>query len=146
MRIASKTSTLPAIAGIALAVSFAVGARAETGKPPDPEAAKRGAGLYARYCVSCHGDKGRGEPPIPGSIRLPGFFTAPALDDSQHAWHHSDEALVRVILEGSPRTDRMPAWKNVFTSEDAFDIVAYLKSLWGNRALECQGPKHMSCM
>jgi hypothetical protein len=25
-------------------------------------------------------------------------------------------------------------------------IVAYIKSLWSKRELECQGPKHMQCM
>lgn len=121
-------------------------AAAETGKPPDPDAVKRGVPLYKQFCESCHGMNGVGEPPIPASLRLPGYISAPALDDSQHAWHHSDEALVRVILQGSRRTPRMPAWNNVLSSQDAFDIVAYMKSLWSARALECQGPKHMSCM
>ncbi len=134
---------------VGLVVAFVASgnvALAETGKPPDPEAAKRGQALYAEHCVSCHGERGIGEPDIPWSIRLPGYYTAPALDDSQHAWHHSDEALVRTILEGSPRTPRMPGWKKVLSPADAQDIVAYMKSLWGVRALECQGPKHMSCM
>ena len=125
---------------------FAGHAAAETGKPPDPEAAKRGQKLYSQYCESCHGTNGVGEPQIPASLRLPGYISAPALDDSQHAWHHSDEALARVTLEGSQRTQRMPAWKSVLSMQDALDIVAYMKSLWSARALECQGPKHMSCM
>jgi mono/diheme cytochrome c family protein len=125
---------------------FAGHTEAETGKPPDPEAAKRGQKLYEQYCGSCHGANGAGEPPIPPNLRLPGYFSAPALDDSQHAWHHSDQDLARVILEGSRRTQRMPGWKGVLSRQDAVDIVAYMKSLWSARALECQGPKHMSCM
>jgi mono/diheme cytochrome c family protein len=132
---------------LAVLLSLIAGhAVAETGKPPDPEAAKRGQPLYDQYCKSCHGANGVGEPAIPPSLRLPGYFSAPALDDSQHAWHHSDQDLVRVILEGSRRTQRMPAWKSVLSRQDALDIVAYMKSLWSARALECQGPKHMSCM
>jgi len=126
--------------------AFAGEVAAETGQPPDPKAVARGEKLYGQYCVSCHGMNGVGETPIPWSIRLPGYYVAPALDDSQHAWHHSDEDLARVILEGSPRTPRMPALKTVLNPEGAVDIVAYMKSLWGARALECQGPKHMSCM
>ncbi len=129
-----------------LALLYSGIAVAETGQPPDPEAAKRGARQYAQYCASCHGQRGVGEPPVPWSVRHPEYFTAPALDDSQHAWHHSDEALVKLILQGSPRTKRMPAWKGVLSTQDAHDIVDYMKSLWGARALECQGPKHMSCM
>lgn len=29
---------------------------------------------------------------------------------------------------------------------DARDLVAYIKSLWTPRELDCQGPKHMECM
>lgn len=121
-------------------------ARAETGKPPNPQAAIRGAQLYKRYCQSCHGERGVGEPVYPWNVGKPGYFPAPALDDSQHAWHHSDEDLVQFILHGSPRTPRMPAWGKVLSEKKVEDIVAYIKSLWGPRAIECQGPKHMSCM
>jgi len=72
---------------------------------------------------------------------------APALDASAHAWHHTDEALVRTILDGSPRTQRMIAWKNKdLTEQNAQDLVAYITSLWTQRELDCQGPKHMQCM
>ena len=118
-------------------------ALAETGKRPDRHAAQRGAKLYKNFCQSCHGERGAGELVYPWNIGKPGYFPAPALDDSQHAWHHSDEDLVKLIREGSPRT---PAWKNNLSDKNIRDIVAYMKSLWGARALECQGPKHMSCM
>jgi len=68
------------------------------------------------------------------------------LNDTSHAWHHSDEQLAQTILQGIQRTNRMPAWKNVLTEKQAYDIVAYIKSLWSPRILACQGPKHMSCM
>lgn len=144
-----RVHTLKKMAVLVIAIlssAYAGDLAAETGKPPDPEAAKRGHKLYHQYCESCHGVNGVGEPPIPPAIRLPGYFSAPALDDSQHAWHHSDNALARLILEGSRRTQRMAAWKSVLSLQDALDIVAYMKSLWSARALECQGPKHMSCM
>jgi len=120
--------------------------QAETGKPPDRQAALRGAKLYQRYCQSCHGKRGVGETVYPWNLGKPGYFPAPALDDSQHAWHHSDDDLDKFILQGSPRTPRMPAWKNVLSEKNVRDIIAYFKSLWGPRAIECQGPKHMSCM
>lgn len=118
---------------------------AETGKKPDQRAALRGAKLYKNFCQSCHGERGVGETAYPWNVGKPGYFPAPALDDSQHAWHHSDEDLVKFIREGSPRTPRMPAWKKNLSEQNIRDIVAYMKSLWGPRALECQGPKHMSC-
>ena len=30
--------------------------------------------------------------------------------------------------------------------QDAKDLIVYMKSLWGKRELDCQGPKHMQCM
>ncbi len=119
---------------------------AETGKAPDPASAERGAKLYKKYCVSCHGVKAIGEQIPPPMLRSPDYFPAPPLDDTAHAWHHSDENLVKTILEGSPRTKRMPAWKVTMTKKQVEDVVAYIKSLWSKRSLDCQGPKHMSCM
>jgi len=74
------------------------------------------------------------------------YIRAPAMNDSEHAWHHTDEALQKTILEGSPRTDRMMPWKKAGLNEaNAQDLIAYIKSLWTQRELDCQGPKHMSC-
>lgn len=119
---------------------------AETGKAPDPEAVVRGKQLYESYCQACHKKEGVGEPPIPWSIRKPGYFTAMPLNETSHAWHHGDEQLAAIILQGLRRTKRMPAFGSVLSEKDAFDIVAYMKSLWSPRIIACQGPKHMSCM
>jgi len=68
-----------------------------------------------------------------------------ALNGSAHAWHHTD-ALVNMILNGSQRTERMPVCKKQgLTDQNARDLVAYIKSSWGKRELDCQGPKHMQC-
>lgn len=143
MRINPNFSLL--ILGLSL-ISSTFYAGAETGQPPDPIAALRGAPIYQQFCQSCHGKNGVGEPPPPTSIKLPGYNHAPALDDSEHAWHHSDENLLQMIMEGNPRFTRMMPWNGILTKQQAKDIIAYFKSLWGSRALECQGPKHMACM
>jgi mono/diheme cytochrome c family protein len=121
-------------------------AHGETGKPPDPKAVARGAKLYEKHCQGCHQKKGVGETPIPWSIRRPGYLTAMPLNETSHAWHHGDEQLVRIILEGLRKTERMPALKGIISEKEAYDIVSYIKSLWSARIIDCQGPKHMSCM
>lgn len=68
------------------------------------------------------------------------------LDETSHAWHHSDEQLVETILEGLQRTDRMPPRKGLLSRSEAHQLVAYIKSLWSPRIIACQGPAHMSCM
>lgn len=122
-------------------------AHAETGKPPDPQAVARGKSLYNSHCISCHKRDGVGEPKVPWSIRRPGLIEAMPLNETSHAWHHGDEQLVDIILDGTPRTrTRMPVFRNILSARQAADLVAYIKSLWSERIISCQGPKHMSCM
>jgi mono/diheme cytochrome c family protein len=110
-------------------------------------AEERGQNLYAKNCQSCHGKDGVGENYSIQALTDKKYIMAPALDASAHAWHHTDEALVRTILDGSPRTQSMIAWKNKgLTEQNAEDLVAYITSLWTQRELDCQGPKHMQCM
>ena len=108
---------------------------------------KRGQELYIQKCQSCHGKNGVGETYNIKALTDKKYVMAPALDASMHAWHHTDDALKKTILEGSPRTPRMMAWNKAGVSEEgARDLVNYIKSLWTQRELDCQGPKHMQCM
>lgn len=127
-----------------LIISIAYG---DTGQKPDPESVARGATLYQTYCVACHKNNGVGEPTVPQYIRHPNFIGAMPLNEDSHAWHHSDEQLVTMILDGNPRSRRrMPVWRGILSNAEAADLVAYLKSFWSDRIIACQGPKHMSCM
>ena len=114
---------------------------------PTTEAQKRGLALYNQICASCHGIDGVGETYTLQALTDNKYLRAPAMNDSEHAWHHTDEAIIKTILEGSPREPRMIAWKNAgITEQKAKDLIAYIKSLWTQRELDCQGPKHMDCM
>jgi mono/diheme cytochrome c family protein len=114
--------------------------------PKTPEET-RGKALFDTYCQVCHGIEGVGETYTLQSLTDQKYLMAPALDTSAHAWHHTDDALVETILNGSSRPSRMPAWKKQGLNEqNARDLVAYIKSLWTQRELDCQGPKHMQCM
>ena len=113
---------------------------------PQSAAEKHGEKLFTENCQACHGAVGIGEAPKFGG---PEQGLAPALDDTAHAWHHTDEALQNTILKGSPvPNSRMIAWESKLSARDAQDLIAYMKSLWNERALRCQGPKHMDpgCM
>ena len=119
---------------------------AETGKRGNIESVRQGKVLYESYCIACHKKDGIGEVMIPWGIRKPGYRIAIPLNETSHAWHHSDEQLIKMILEGVPGNNRMPAHKNILSKTVAGHLVSYIKSLWSDKILACQGPKHMSCM
>ena len=97
----------------------------------------QGAVLYNAWCAGCHGDKGEGQ--FPGAAALePSPITnrigAPPHNTAGHSWHHSDDLLVRYILEGG-FTDPdnfyfMPAFGWRLSVDDARDIIGYIKTLW----------------
>jgi len=111
---------------------------------PASAEARHGAELFRANCRICHGERGTGEVPSERALSNPDYLRAPALDDSTHAWHHDDEDLKKDILEGSEPEPRMRAFKNSLSAADARDLVAYIKSLWGAKALSCQGARHMT--
>ncbi|OMH31795.1 c-type cytochrome [Motiliproteus sp. MSK22-1] len=104
---------------------------------------KNGQIIFQTNCQSCHGIAGVGETYSTEGLTTKGYIFAPALNGSAHAWHHTDDQLLKTIMEGSPRTSKMPAWKATLSKDDALDAIAYLKSLWGETQKRCQGPKHM---
>ena len=112
-----------------------------------PERIEAGRQIFEENCQACHGEKGRGEKPDDIHARdQNGLPVAPPLDDSGHGWHHSDVQLIHTIHEGSPRNERMIAWKDVLDAEAVRNVVAYVKSLWSFRSRACQGRRHMRCM
>ena len=117
---------------------------AETNKAPSADDVKKGKPLYETHCMTCHQKNGVGQPTIPWGIRSLTYFPAMPLNETSHAWHHSDEQLQQRILKGIK--NRMPAFQSTLTEQQAAYLVAYIKSLWSAEIIACQGPKHMSCM
>ncbi len=101
--------------------------------PPELDAGKVGAGkgLYSRFCASCHGEDLAGDPDwkVPNKD---GSYRPPPQDSSGHTWHHGDDLLVEIILEGSdsPKS-RMPRFEGRLTEADVLTILEFFKSTWG---------------
>lgn len=110
-----------------------------------PERIAAGKALYADTCQACHGVGGIGESPDDPGAKDEFGFKAPALNNDQHAWHHSDAGLRATIHKGSPRNERMIAWEEQLSDDEIDSIIAYIKSLWTIRSLACQGARHMGC-
>ena len=118
----------------------------EGSKRETARAIRKGERLFAENCQQCHGVRGVGERPEDPNAKDEYGFVAPALNDDAHGWHHPDRQLIDMILNGSSRNERMIAWKETLSRDDAEYLVAYIKSLWSFRSLACQGGRHMACM
>ncbi len=98
----------------------------------DPNQVKNGAELYASLCSACHGEKLEGQPnwkePLPD-----GSLPAPPHDNSGHTWHHPDDLLIEIILQGGGPLygGTMPGFAEQIDRAQAEAILAYLKSFWG---------------
>ncbi|MFQ5466516.1 MAG: c-type cytochrome [Kiloniellaceae bacterium] len=110
------------------------------------EVVARGRQLFEEDCQPCHGVRGVGENPSDMYAKDEYGFIAPPLDNSSHGWHHTDAGIMDTILNGSPRNERMSAWRETLSRDDARAVIAYIKSLWNFRSLACQGTRHMECM
>jgi mono/diheme cytochrome c family protein len=94
--------------------SFLPAARAQT--KPEPQAVAKGATVYARYCVSCHGKTAHGDGPLAGDLKatVPDLTTLAA----RNAGRYPSDRVQRVIESGEPLrghgTSEMPAWGDAF--------------------------------
>lgn len=78
-----------------------------------------GETLYQTNCVACHSVNGEGY----GNPEMP----APALNGTEHAWHHSDEQILGLIANGGPN---MPAIGATWTQEEREAVWIYVKHWW----------------
>lgn len=80
------------------------------------------AALYQRNCQSCHGG-GSG-----GAVQdIP-----PRHNANGHTWHHADQQLRQIILEGLsiPGRPVMPSFGSDLTADEVDAILAYVKTWW----------------
>ncbi len=87
----------------------------------------RGQQLYDANCASCHGSTGAGY----ASRETP----APALNGSEHAWHHADDQILGLIRDGGLQ---MPAVGASWSDSDLASVLAYVKQWWTPAQLRAQ--------
>lgn len=77
----------------------------------------RGKKVYDKYCLACHGPRGKGN----GSVQ----FDPPVADlTSSDVLLKPDSRLLTSIHEGRPNT-AMDAWKSKLSDEAIRDVLAY---------------------
>ena len=89
--------------------------------PASPESVAKGEELYNMYCFSCHGDTGYGDGPAGGSMGV-----RPANFHDQKVIKQKDGALYWKLTNGK---GNMPPFKEVFTDEQRWQLVVFLREL-----------------
>lgn len=105
----------------------------------DPIHVKQGETLYTQECASCHGIGLTGALNWKDTL-ADGSMPAPPHDSSGHTWHHKDELLIKIILNGGDPQfkSKMPAFKDKLSETDAVAILDFFKSKWGRQEQEFQ--------
>ena len=100
--------------------------------PPTPSrVAERGAQLYEKHCVQCHGAQGQG---VAGAY--------PALAGNRAVTMANTANLVQTVLNGgyapatagNPRPFGMPPFVLVLNDSDIAAVLTHIRSAWGNQA------------
>jgi mono/diheme cytochrome c family protein len=85
-----------------------------------------GASVYAQTCASCHGDQGEGHAAL---------LSAPALNGSEHSWHHADGQIQQLIMEGGVE---MPSFGAELADEEILAVVRFIQTWWSADKLAAQ--------
>ena len=83
-----------------------------------------GKKIYTQYCVTCHGEKGKGD-----GIAAPGLPRPPADHTSAFVQNQTDGALYYLISEGY---NPMPTYKKTLTPTQRWQVVNYIRTLAKN--------------
>jgi mono/diheme cytochrome c family protein/plastocyanin len=88
------------------------------------ETLETGRNLYNPNCAACHGETGQGNGPAASGLAT----TPPVFADPAYMFTRRDDVLYAKIRRGGMGTD-MPNFGTVFTPEETWALVAYLRSL-----------------
>jgi mono/diheme cytochrome c family protein len=98
--------------------------------PGESAAAEDGAAIYTTYCVTCHGDTGKGDGVASASLDpKPANFSDPKF------WASRDDAAVKkVIKDGGASVGKsalMIAWGSVLDDAKIDAVIKHLKTFKG---------------
>ncbi len=94
-----------------------------------PGVMELGTRLYQKQCAVCHGDEGKGQPPL-----------YPPLANNQSIVMASPVNALRMVLNGgyppgtakNPRPHGMPPFAHLMTDAEVAAVMTYVRVAWGN--------------
>lgn len=133
------------ITRLALAASLALPALAQAPEvqkvQPTYTSPVAGDVIYAAYCASCHGEKGRGDGPVVPHLKTPppDLTTLAQRNQGTFPFAAVSEAITGETLRRSHGSSGMPVWGPIFRSLDGRSVgatqirvrnlIEYLKTL-----------------
>lgn len=95
-----------------------------------PAVMELGRTVYEKQCAMCHGDEGKGLPPV-----------YPPLANNQSITMRSPVNPIRMVLNGgyppgtkkNPRPHGMPPFSHILNDDEVSAVVTYIRVAWGNR-------------
>lgn len=97
---------------------------------PTPDLVTEGREVFEHACSVCHGQNAEG---------YANDLAAPALDHSEHAWHHPDQQIHDWVKNGKLGLgSAMPPLGDQLSDEEIAAVIAYLHTLWTSEQLETQ--------
>jgi cytochrome c oxidase cbb3-type subunit 2 len=103
--------------------------------PVTPASIQRGKQHFNKICFTCHGQDGKGDGPLAGSLTdtwghsvTPADFTRPAGAPGGVKLGHDSTHIFKTIMTGVGGTP-MPNFADTFTSDQVWDIVHFVQSL-----------------
>ena len=95
----------------------------------EPRVMETGRRVYARQCAACHGDEGKGYPPL-----------YPPLASNQSITMASPVNSIRMVLNGgyppgtrkNPRPHGMPPFAHILDDDEVAAVVTYIRVAWNN--------------
>lgn len=77
-----------------------------------------------KYCVSCHGKKGKGDGQAATALQpKPADFT-----DPEHSTFYSEQGRIYIIRKGT-RGKAMIGWESTLKEQEIFAVYGYVNSL-----------------
>ena len=115
-----------------------------SGSDSTVDAPRTGRELFASNCAACHGAAGEGHPDW-RIKNADGTLPPPPLNGDGHTWHHADGLLYRIVSQGGKSLEipgdpsfksAMPAFGDLLSHEEIIEVLAYVKSLWGDKTAQ----------